>query len=155
MPEIPIPARRALAVLADAARELAHGLARTIGDTADIIADALDNRPEAEPEPARTPFAGLLAAMQGHRPDDTEPATDRAWVMTRARDLKPGDDVRFNTGAEYHVVEVTDATDYDGDAAVSLHLTDRRGRAQVAQLVADAPLLACPATPDDASALAL
>jgi len=152
MPELPTPVRHAFAVLADAARELTHGLARAIGDTADIIADALDSRPE--PEPARTPFAGLLAAMQGYRGDDTEPATDRAWVMTRARDLKPGDDVRFNTGAEYHVVEVTDATDYDGDAAVSLHLTDRRGRAQVAQLVADAPLLACPATPDDASALA-
>jgi len=154
MSELPIPARRALLLLADAAREFALGMAHAVAATAEVIIDALDD----EPTPPRTPFTGLLAAMRHDDAcgcdADTEPASDRNWVLTNASDLKAGDWVTFTYGPEYRVVEAKRAL-IDGNTwAVTLHLADGDDKPRLLQVGADTPLLACPATPDDLSSLA-
>jgi hypothetical protein len=153
MTDTATPARRALSILADAAREFALGMAHAIAATAEVFIDALDD----EPTTPSTPFTGLLAAMRhndacGCDADD-EPASDRNWVLTEASDLKPGDWVKFHYGAEYRVVEAKRAVVDGGGLAVTLHLADTDDNSRLVQVGVDTPLLACPETPDDLSAL--
>jgi len=153
MTAIPTPPRRALSVLANAAREFALGMAHAVAATAEVVIDALDDEPTTPP----APFTGLLATMRhddacGCDADD-EPASGRNWVLTEPSNLKPGDWVKFHYGAEYRVVEVKRAF-VNGDClAVTLHLADTDDNSRLVQVGVDTPLLACPETPDDLSAL--
>jgi len=153
MTDTATPGRHALSVLADAAREFALGMAHAVAATAEVFIDALDD----EPTPPRTSFTGLLGSMRhddacGCDADD-KPASDRNWVLTEPSNLKPGDWVKFHYGAEYRVVEVK-RTFVDGDClAVTLHLADTADNPRLVQVGVDTPLLACPETPDDLSAL--